>query len=145
MELSERELKLAEELAGVIADEDALDKKPKKEITDLVSNVMFGPGVANKRVNIRWGMLFGKNACPVGEDTLVKTKDAYVCGKCGLKIPSELYEKAREQHAKEAELAGREEKVNAEMEENGMPHEKVDAIYELAIDRAENKGGRGGA
>lgn len=145
MELSESDLKLAEELAGVIAGEDALDKNPKKEIAKLVSEVLFGPGVANKRVNVRWGMLFGKNACPLGGDTLVRKEDGYVCGKCGLKIPSELYEKAREQHAREAELAGREEKANAEMEENGMPQEKVDAVYELAIDRAENKEGRGGA
>lgn len=139
MDLNEEELKLAEELAEVIAEEDALDKKPKKEIANAVSRMLFGPGIVSKRVSVGWGSLFGKQKCPACNGTLVKTESEYACGKCGIKITAELYEKAREQHARETKLSEREYRLREEMGKSSMPPEKVDDIYALAIERAAEK------
>lgn len=144
MDLNDEELKLAEELAGVISEEEKLDKTSKREVTKKVSEILFGPGVADKRINVRWGSLFGRQSCPACEGTVTKNGDKYACNKCGLEIPAELYERARGQHMKETELAERERVVNVRMDGMGLPPEKVDEIYATAIERAALKVKRGG-
>ena len=142
MSLNDEELRMAGELASVIAEEEALDKTPKRTITSIVSGMLFGRGIANKRVNVRWGGMFSRQKCPVCDGILAEKDGEYSCGKCGIRMPADLYEKAREQHMKETELAEREAKVALEMEDKGMTPEKADEIYAMAIHQAEkNTGG----
>lgn len=138
MEFTEQELKLIEELTEVMVEEEKLGKEnSKKELEKIVSEKMFGPGLTDKRVNIRWGSLFSKSQCPICNEKLEKKGGEYVCGKCGLKILAELYEKAKEQHMKESELNGKESTIREKMGEMKLTPEEVDEMYNLAIERSE--------
>ncbi|MFH1125782.1 MAG: hypothetical protein V1703_01535 [Candidatus Altiarchaeota archaeon] len=133
VKLNEGEVKLAEELAQLIAEEERLKKKDsKKEIENIVSEKIYGPGLVNKDVNVGWGSLLSRKKCPCGGPLEMKEED-YACSQCGIKIPKELYDKAREQHEREFVLREKEMTVRKKMDEMKLEREKVNNIYLTAI------------
>ena len=138
MEAPRREFKPVDELAAIITGEEELNRQTaKKDVEKIISEAMFGPGIVDKRLNVKWGGMFARNECPVCAGTIEKKDDAYTCASCSLSIPAGLYDKAMAQHGKEFELRDREEKVRAKMERMNLTDEEVGEIYKTAIDRAE--------
>lgn len=138
MEPNEKEQKIIEELSEIFIEEGrAKNENPKKELEKLVSENLFGKGVSSKRVNVRWNGLFNKNLCPACDEKIEKKDQEYVCAKCGLRIPVDLYNKAKEQNAKENEREEKEFKLREKMSGMKLNQEKIDSIYEIAMERAE--------
>ena len=138
MEREEEKAKLVEELSALMAEEAAAGvKSPKKELEMLVSERMFGPGVVDKRVNVRWGGMFARGECPVCKEKIEKAGSEYVCGACGLKIPSELFEKAKEQHMQESVRREKEQRICERMDEMGLTQDEISDIYGRSLERSE--------
>jgi len=138
MELTDREIGLVEELTKIMVEEYKLkEEDAKKQVERTITEKMFGPGIPSKRPSIGWGSMFSKSQCPVCGQKIEKAGKEYVCGKCGLKMGEETYEKAREQHINESKLLEREYALRERMDEMNVPKEKVDEIYDIAIERSE--------
>jgi len=65
MELTEKDMKLVEELTGIMVKQAELDDGWKKQLEKIVSERMYGPGVMDKGMDVRWGSLFQKGLCQV--------------------------------------------------------------------------------
>jgi len=141
MELTEEELKLVEELTGIISEQDKLgDESPKQELEAIITEKIYGSKMVDKRVNIWWWGLFNEGECPVCKEKIEKKGGEYLCPKCGLKIQAELYDKAKEQDNKEAELDEKESKLRKRMDEIKLTKERINEIYSLAMERSEKIG-----
>jgi hypothetical protein len=142
MEREEEIAGLVEELSALMIEEAADGvKNPKKEIERLVSEKTFGPGVSDKRVNVGWGGMFARSECPVCGERIEKAGSEYVCGACGLRIPSELFEKAREQHMRESVRREKEQEIRERMAGMGLTRDEISGIYERSLERSESADG----
>ncbi|MBM3308946.1 MAG: hypothetical protein FJY77_01710 [Candidatus Altiarchaeales archaeon] len=140
MELTEEELRLVEELARIMAEEEKMlvRENPKKQLESIVSEKLFGPGVVDKRVNVKWGVLFSKDLCPACDEKMRETEGEHTCAKCGLRIPTELYNKAKEWHMKETKLGEKEFQMREQIvDKMKLSQKRIDEIYSLAVERSE--------
>jgi hypothetical protein len=141
MELTDDEIKLVEELSKVMAEMDALSKdNAKDKLEDLISEMMFGPGIPDKRTNISWEALFKDKTCPICAEKIILKEDVYESGKCGLKIGRELYEKAEKDYKKENELDDSNSKLRKRMDGMKLNPTRITEIYKLAIERSTRVG-----
>ncbi len=145
MEREEEKATLVNELAALLAEEALAGREnPKRIIEKLVSESMFGPGTASRRVNVRWGGLFARGECPSCGGKVEKRGDEYVCGSCALKIPADVFEKAKEQHVKDADRRERELDIQERMKALGLTEDEIRGVYDRAMDLADATGGTKG-
>jgi hypothetical protein len=138
MEAPRREFKPVDELVEIIFEEEQLSRQTaKKDVEKIISEKMFGPGLVDKRLGVKWGGMFSRNQCPVCQGTMEKKDDAYVCSSCSFSIPADVFEKAKAQHNKEFELREREEKVRSRMGKMKLTDDEIGEVYRTAMDRVE--------
>ncbi|MDD5112187.1 MAG: hypothetical protein PHG85_06555 [Candidatus Altiarchaeota archaeon] len=145
MEREEEKATLVNELAALLAEEAlAGGENPKREIEKLVSESVYGPGAASKRVNVRWGGLFARGECPSCSNKIERRGEEYVCESCGIKIPADVFDRAREQHVREADRRERELHIQERMKALGLTEDEVRDVYDRAMDLSDATGGTKG-
>jgi ribosomal protein S27AE len=111
----------------------------KQELTKKIREHMYGEGSTRPFIIVDWNRLFDENKCPNCDDLISLKENTYECGKCGLDIPVELYDKAKEQHELEMSLIKKRREFAKKIEESGLSTDRLDELYSKALALASSK------
>jgi hypothetical protein len=69
----------------------------QKRIYRLMVEHKYGPGARDPHLPVDWRGMFSENKCPECRDIISLKESSYACGKCGLTIPLDLFDKAAQE------------------------------------------------
>jgi len=106
------------------------------QLEKLVTRFRYGGDFRSQRMMLDWGKVFDKHVCPVCADLITLSEKQYVCNKCKLSIPLDLYDKAAAHYEKEAELARKGQEFSKKVTAKKISETRISELYDIALDRA---------
>ena len=114
----------------------SIGENPQREIYDLMVEHKYGAGARDPMLVVDWGRVFGENMCPSCRDMLSLKERAYVCGKCGFAIPTELHGRAEERQRETAKYAQGDKIIVGKMRAAGYKENRISLLYDAAVEEA---------
>jgi len=111
-------------------------EKADEELYRLVVDHLYGPGVRDPNLHVDWKRVFEENQCPACRDLLSLGERGYLCNKCNLTIPLELYDRAVEQRKNRLKMLEEDAKIREKIKAAGMKDHRVRLLYQAAVDEA---------
>jgi len=138
---SDRLSAFEEELVGYYADDYVeaarlSEDRSLDELEKLVLKSRYGDEYRSSMPAVNWGEFFDKHACPVCGDLVSLQEKRYSCGKCGFKVPIDLYDRALAIFRKEDERARKAREFSRKTGESGLAREKVRELYDMGVELA---------
>ncbi|MFH0862516.1 MAG: hypothetical protein V1875_05740 [Candidatus Altiarchaeota archaeon] len=114
----------------------AAEDSSEDEVYQLMVAHRYGPGARDPMIPVDWDRVFGVGRCPECADTITLGEKSYSCGKCGLRIPLAVYDKAVEEYRRKMAIREEDDVVREKMANVGYDSRRVSMIYEAAVAEA---------
>jgi len=107
-------------------------------IYQLVIDHLYGKGIRDSEIQVDWKKVFEENQCPQCKDTLSLKQEGYICPKCGLTIPLDLYDRASKGYRQMAEVFAEDKRLIAQAKSAGIDSARRRRLYDEAVQEAVN-------
>jgi hypothetical protein len=112
------------------------EDRAEDEIYQRMIDHKYGKGARDPMQPIDWDKVFEQNKCPECDDIISLAEKAYICGRCGLSIPIELFDKALEEHKRKVKIRQDDDQIREKMRQAGYDKRRIGLIYDAATDEA---------
>lgn len=112
------------------------EDRAEDEIYWLMVEHKYGPGARDPMQPVDWDRVFGENRCPECDDVISLGVNYYSCGKCGLNIPLQLFDKALEEFRRRVKIRAEDEELSERMRSAGYDRHRISMIYKAASEQA---------
>jgi hypothetical protein len=110
-----------------------------QEIYKLMGEHMYGKGSRDPMLPVDWDRVFRENQCPECADTISLREDSYLCGKCNLKIPLKLYDKAAQEYNNRQSIREDYKRITDKTTTAGYTKHRLGILYQAAVEEALNE------
>jgi hypothetical protein len=107
-----------------------------REIYQLMVEHRYGKGARDPLLAVDWRKVYEENQCPECKDIISLRGDTYLCGKCGLSIPAELFGRGVSEHKHKIEILAEDRTIEEKARKAKYDERRIGALYDIAVEEA---------